>query len=128
MVDHFGNSLITVVLVPATTLEVWPAQLQPNIEFTPEDEAHFFEAPTLLGIQSFDDSSKLNLFWRSDGHTSRDLTTFIHLIDADGRRVGQTDKLPGNGRRIARPIGAKANGSSTATTRRSRISAPAAKR
>ena len=48
-------------------------------------------------MQTFDDSSQLNLFWRSDGHTYRDLTTFIHLIDADGRRVGQTDKLPGNG-------------------------------
>jgi hypothetical protein len=75
----------------------WPADTQPANEFSPEDEATFFEAPSLLGMQSFDDSSQLNLFWRNDGHTYRDLTTFVHLIDADGRRVGQTDKLPGNG-------------------------------
>ncbi len=97
VLDHFGNSLISVVHVPASALQGWPADATPTNEFSPEDEAHFFEAPTLLGMQSFDNSSQLNLFWRNDGFTYRDLTTFIHLIDADGRRVGQTDKLPGNG-------------------------------
>ena len=71
VLDHFGNSLITVVQVPAGALAGWPAQLQPDVEFAPEDEAHFFEAPTLLGMQTFDDSSQLNLFWRNDGHTYR---------------------------------------------------------
>ncbi len=71
--------------------------LRPPMNWVPRMKRSFFEAPTLLGMQSFDDSSELNLFWRSDGHTFRDLTTFVHLIDADGRRVGQTDKLPGNG-------------------------------
>jgi 4-amino-4-deoxy-L-arabinose transferase-like glycosyltransferase len=51
VLDHFGNSLITVVHVPASAMTGWPADAQPTNELGPEHEAHFFEAPTLLGMQ-----------------------------------------------------------------------------
>ncbi len=93
LTDAYGNHLITVVRVPAGAAADWPARLAPEEEF----EAHFFEAPTLLGMRSDADDPELTLFWRSDQETFRDLTTFVHLVDQEGRRIGQADKLPANG-------------------------------
>ncbi|MFN8495980.1 MAG: hypothetical protein U0350_50780 [Caldilineaceae bacterium] len=90
--DRFGNLLLGLTKVPATQLTDWPAALQPTNRL----EAHFVDAPTLLGMQATPNSSTLLLFWRAEVHTLRSLTTFIHLLDADGQRVGQADKLPGN--------------------------------
>ena len=93
VMDPYGAPLITVVHVPEAAAQAWPTARQP----TTETEAHFFEAPTLLGLQTVPDQEELALFWRADQPTFRDLTTFIHLLDQAGRRVGQVDKLPGNG-------------------------------
>lgn len=93
LTDPYGNHLITVVTVPAAAAAAWPDALTPAVEM----EARFFEAPTLIGMQQEQGSTALNLFWRGDQPTFRDLTTFVHLIDQSGARVGQVDKLPANG-------------------------------
>jgi hypothetical protein len=37
------------------------------------------------------------LYWRAEAKTLRDLTSFVHLMDAGGNRLGQIDKTPGDG-------------------------------
>ncbi|MCX6046041.1 MAG: hypothetical protein NT075_13100 [Chloroflexi bacterium] len=90
--DHFGHLLLGMVKVDAAQLATWPATQHP----TSQIEAKFDDAPTLLGMQTMRGSSTITLFWRAEAQTRRSLTTFIHLLDAEGRRVGQSDKLPGN--------------------------------
>lgn len=92
LTDPYGRHLITVVRVPADAAAGWPQSLAP----TAETQASWMDAPTLLGLRD-DGDGTLRLFWRSDGPTYRDLTTFVHLMDQDGSRVGQVDELPGNG-------------------------------
>lgn len=92
--DPYGGALYTQVKVEADQLTTWPPGYQPD---TPV-EARFVDAPTLLGMQTGPRAGEIFLFWRAEEReTVRDLTAFIHLIDADGNRVGQIDKLPGNG-------------------------------
>ena len=91
--DPFGNVLLTVVQVDAETAATWPANYTPTVERT----AAFVDAPTLLGMQAAHPDKQVSLFWRADARISDSLTTFVHLIDRDGRRVAQIDKLPGNG-------------------------------
>lgn len=91
--DRYGGTLLAQVKLSADQLADWPPVFQP----TPL-EAHFEDAPTLLGIQTVAQGPELLLFWRAeDRNVVRDLTAFIHLINVDGARVGQIDKLPGNG-------------------------------
>ena len=90
--DKYGRRLLSLVTIDAATAAEWPPGIAPVALI----EAHFEDAPTLLGMQPGDDGA-VTLFWRSDAPTRRALTTFLHLIDRDGRRVGQADKLPGNG-------------------------------
>lgn len=73
-------------------LQEWPAVFQP----THMSEVHFDDGPTLLGMQH-QPGVRIALFWRAEQKTLRNLTTFLHFIDPDGRRVAQVDKLPGNG-------------------------------
>lgn len=91
--DAYGNRLLALVKVEAAQLADWPATFQP----TQQLETSFEDAPTLVGIQTQPDSSDIVLFWRAEQKTYRNLTTFLHLLDSDGRRVAQSDKLPGNG-------------------------------
>ena len=70
----------------------WPAYYTP----TTTTEARFNEAPTLLGMSTQDDGD-IVLYWRGEERMLRDLTAFIHLIDEEGSRVGQVDKLPASG-------------------------------
>jgi 4-amino-4-deoxy-L-arabinose transferase-like glycosyltransferase len=92
--DPFGGVLYVQVKVAADQLTTWP----PGFEPVDPLEARFVDAPTLLGMQPGPRGGELILFWRAEERERvRDLTAFIHLIDADGNRVGQIDKLPGNG-------------------------------
>ncbi len=90
---QLGQNLLRVVTLDAAQLIDWPPAIQP----TNRIEARFDDAPTLLGLRTEPDNTVVTLFWRAEARTLRSLTTFIHLVDADGRRVGQADKLPGNG-------------------------------
>ncbi len=90
--NRFGSPLLSVVKIDAGRLATWPMTLQP----TNLVEAHFDDGPTLLGMQTTPGSSAIVLFWRAEARTRRSLTTFIHLLDMNGRLVGQIDKLPGN--------------------------------
>lgn len=91
--DQYDHPLLVLVKVDATLLQSWPAAFQP----TPTSEVRFDDGPTFLGMQQQPGHSDITLFWRAEQETLRNLTTFLHFIDADGRRVAQVDKLPGNG-------------------------------
>ncbi|MEZ4661261.1 MAG: phospholipid carrier-dependent glycosyltransferase [Caldilineaceae bacterium] len=96
-VDPYGKQLLNVVQADAPFLDHWPADLAPQ----QINQANFEDAPTLLGLSTNrlgqSDPYALTIYWRADVPTTRDLTSFVHLIDADGNRVGQIDKAPGNG-------------------------------
>lgn len=91
--DAQGNVLLYTVSLDAETAAAWPPNYSPTIART----AGFVDAPTLLGMQAATPDKQISLFWRADTPMPRSLTTFIHLIDRDGTRVAQIDKLPGNG-------------------------------
>ncbi|MCB0044629.1 MAG: phospholipid carrier-dependent glycosyltransferase [Caldilineaceae bacterium] len=90
--DGNERPLLSVTTVPATDAAGWPARFTPAME----TEARFTEGPTLLGMSPEEDG-RFALYWRGDEVMLRDLTAFVHLMDADGRRVGQVDKRPGDG-------------------------------
>jgi hypothetical protein len=90
--DRYGRHLLSIVQVPAESAAGWPARYTPSVT----TEARFVEAPTLLGMSTEADGD-IVLYWRGEEVMLRDLTAFIHLIDATGRRVGQIDKQPGSG-------------------------------
>ncbi|NJN83194.1 MAG: hypothetical protein HC802_13525 [Caldilineaceae bacterium] len=91
--DRYGNSIMAVTDIPAIAAALWPSALQPLME----TEIRFSEAPTLLGVASEPASGEVTLFWRAEEEMLRDLTSFIHLVDVDGRQVGQIDRAPGAG-------------------------------
>jgi len=91
--DAHAQRLLALVKVDADHLRGWPVAFQP----TQRIEARFDDGPTLLAMQTQPNSPEIVLFWRAEQSTFRNLTTFLHLIDRDGRRVAQIDKLPGNG-------------------------------
>lgn len=94
--DRYGRPLLTLVTVEAAAAQGWPPGFAP---LTPM-EARFDDAPTLLGMQPVtgaDAAGALDLFWRAEAPTYRNLTSFVHLIDQEGARVGQADRLPGDG-------------------------------
>jgi hypothetical protein len=43
---------------------------------------------------------RLSLYWQSVAEMDTDYTAFTHLLDGEGRIVGQHDELPGNGFRL----------------------------
>jgi hypothetical protein len=90
--DRYGRHLLSIVTVPEATAAGWPERYTPTVE----TEARFMEAPTLIGMSSEEDG-EIALYWRGEERMLRDLTAFIHLLDEDGRRVGQIDKRPGSG-------------------------------
>ena len=90
--DRYGRPLLALVILDADVARDWPRALQP----TQATAARFQGAPTLLGLR-VDDAGEVFLFWRADEPISRSLTAFVQLLDADGRVVGQADRLPGNG-------------------------------
>lgn len=89
--DRFGHGLLMVVQVDAETLRDWPPGLYPDESVSID----FVEGPTLRGTQR--DGEALRLYWEADEPMLRDLTLFLHLIDPDGRRVGQGDRRPADG-------------------------------
>lgn len=91
--DRYDHPLLVLVNVEAALLQDWPAAFQP----THTSEIHFVDGPTLLGLHHQPGRNAVTLFWRAEQKTLRNLTTFLHFIDPDGRRVAQVDKLPGNG-------------------------------
>ncbi len=91
ILDRFGKPLLEVVRVDAASLRELPPTLSPQRKL----EVAFTDGPTLLGMQ--DVNGQLTLFWRADSPMPRSLTTLLHLVDSGGRRVGQADRIPGDG-------------------------------
>ncbi|MCC6458567.1 MAG: glycosyltransferase family 39 protein [Caldilineaceae bacterium] len=91
--DPYGHILLHTVHIDAGTAASWPPGYQP----TTEGHATFTDAPALVGMQAASPDKQISLFWEADRPISGSLTTFVHLIDRDGQRVAQVDKLPGNG-------------------------------
>jgi len=54
------------------------------------------------------DILQLDLFWRTDTPLSERYKVFVHVLDANGKIVAQTDREPGGGR-IRRRIGKQTN-------------------
>ena len=91
--DPYGAVLLHLVEVdPATASELPDAfqPIQPN-------QAAFANAPDLLGLYAANPDKQITLVWEADEPVTANLTSYLHLIDPDGRRVAQIDKLPGNG-------------------------------
>ena len=59
--------------------------------------AHFVDAPVLEAVRTNGQGTVFTLFWRAETYTERDLTTFLHVFDEEGKRIAQVDKRPGNG-------------------------------
>ncbi|HEY63202.1 MAG TPA: phospholipid carrier-dependent glycosyltransferase [Caldilineae bacterium] len=93
VMDAQGQPLLAVVIVQPEALADWPPTLKPSVSL----EARFQEGPSLVGMYGAMEAGEIVLFWRADQRMRRSLTAFIHLLDRDRRRVGQVDKLPGNG-------------------------------
>lgn len=89
--DKYDKPLLHIVSLDPEKASTWPAGYAPQEEMS----AAFDDAPTLLGMQA-SDGGVVTLFWRSETPTRRSLTSFVHLIDVDGVRLAQADKLPGN--------------------------------
>jgi len=43
------------------------------------------------------DVLSITLYWMATAPVGEDWTTFIHLLDENGQKVGQVDQQPGNG-------------------------------
>jgi hypothetical protein len=95
--DKYGRPMLAAVRIDAEQSAQWPEDLYPEQVPQPHGEARFDDAPTLLGVNVRPNGLDLWLFWRADAETNRDLTSFVHLVDAEGRRLGQIDKTPGDG-------------------------------
>lgn len=91
--DPYDRELIHIVQITPTQAENWPADKTP----TATQVAAFADAPTLLGMQADQPDKQVTLFWQAAQPIATSLTSFAHLLDADGNRVAQVDKLPGNG-------------------------------
>ena len=91
--DAYGNVLLHTVHIAADDAATWPPAMLP----TTERGATFTDAPALLGMQAATPDKQVSLFWTANAPIGSSLTTFVHLIDRDGDRVAQADKLPGNG-------------------------------
>ena len=91
--DRYGKPLLAVAQVDAARAADWPPTLAPD-QFT---TARFDDGPTLLGMKVTENGRDLLLYWQSEAHTFRDLTSFVHLLDSRNRRVGQVDRIPGDG-------------------------------
>lgn len=58
--------------------------------------ARFDDAPSLVDAM-LDDAGNVVMSWRAEAPTFRNLTAFVHMIDRDGNRVAQADRIPGDG-------------------------------
>ena len=91
--DKFGKTLLHLVEIPPDTASSLPVRFA-SLQFFP---AAFDRAPDLLGQYSANPDKQITLLWQADEDMDASLTSYVHLIDPDGRRVAQADKLPGNG-------------------------------
>jgi uncharacterized membrane protein len=83
-------------------IKVVPAQ-SPHYVFQEFVNARFGEAITLLGYNLSTDNTSLGhalhltLYWRAEASLTDDYTVFVHLLDAAGTPVAQTDGQPLDG-------------------------------
>lgn len=92
--DKYDRPLLWLVTLDPTQVDALDAaDVATGTDSLP---AYFDDAPTLLGA-SLDAQGALLLAWRAEATTFRDLTAFAHFINADGTRVAQVDRIPGDG-------------------------------
>jgi hypothetical protein len=91
--DRFGNVLLYLVELPAGVASEVPPRYGDMLDIT----AAFDRAPDLLGQYATVPDKQTTLLWSADEVYDASLTSYVHLIDPDGQRVAQIDKLPGNG-------------------------------
>lgn len=71
----------------------WDTVVQP-VTFTFGDPPLF----RLVGVTPAIEAAELTLYWQSLHPAEKNYTVFVHLLDEQGRLVGQHDGEPGNGR------------------------------
>ena len=91
--DDYGTTLLHLVEVPPGMAQSLPERYG-SMRFSP---AAFERAPDLAGQYAAEPDKQITLLWEADEELDVSLTSYVHLIDPDGRRVAQVDKLPGNG-------------------------------
>jgi 4-amino-4-deoxy-L-arabinose transferase-like glycosyltransferase len=91
--DPHGRQLLSVVKLDAATAAGWPPAASPTLTRT----AAFVDAPHLMGMRADPPGDRISLYWEAMSPMVVSLTSFVHLLDRDGQRVAQVDKLPGNG-------------------------------
>lgn len=93
--DKYNNTLLHLVQIAQAANH--KQNLSANYMPQQTTEAFFDDGPTLVGLSTDSSKDALTLFWRAEQSTFRDLTSFVHLIAPNGKRIGQIDKTPGNG-------------------------------
>lgn len=103
VLDKHGKTLLHLVQIEANQIRIEPQAASnkqiSTANFIPQQvtEAFFDDGPTLVGLSTDPKKHAVTLFWRAEHSTFRDLTSFVHLIDPSGKRIGQVDKTPSNG-------------------------------
>jgi hypothetical protein len=80
-------------------VHILPQQPLREAQVKSEPAARFGSAIRLLGhrAEERDGAIELTLYWRADATPAQDYQVFVHLLDGDGRLVGQSDGPPMNG-------------------------------
>ncbi len=93
----YGNVRLAVYAMPSRSLDE-SIQHPLNVTFGNQIQlAGYSLAPAEVAAG---DILQLNLFWRAVGPIGKRYKVFTHVIDADGRLVGQRDAEPGGGVRL----------------------------
>ncbi len=91
--DRLDRPLLEVVRLDTQRAAEWPPGHAPEQTTL----ARFDDGPSLLGMTAGESGRDLYLYWQAEQRTIRDLTSFVHLLDARNRRVAQADVVPGDG-------------------------------
>ncbi len=102
--DAYGEPLLVEYAVAPTDIPFSAAQLPAALPIAPQKivNANFANAIQLVGYRVAVPTAselpyQLTLVWQARSAIAQDYTLFIHLNDANGNRITQRDRRPGNG-------------------------------
>jgi hypothetical protein len=102
--DVLGRPLLTMFRIAPQAIPADAATLSAALPIAPRKlvNANFNGELRFIGYRivaptTDDKPYQLTLVWQAQKHIARDYTLFIHLNDANGNRLTQKDRRPGNG-------------------------------